>query len=148
MTRNVVTDLLASPYFAGIGMPLLLVLLGAVAKKLVRGTGWIRQDFFLGIDLALAALSSGLIYLYELLRRMGRDPAGTQDGYEYALLSAMGFIIVAILVLFLTLTLHRDEERNGARPVRQFLLPGVVSNLSAGGLLTIFVVLVKGVTAI
>jgi hypothetical protein len=54
-------------YFIAVGIPFLLILLGAIARKLIRSTAWIRDDFFLGVDLSLAGISSGLIYISDLL---------------------------------------------------------------------------------
>jgi hypothetical protein len=146
MAHNTITDVLANRYFVAVGVPLLLILMGAIARKLVRGTRWVRQDFYLGIDLALAALSSGLIYLYEIvqLMRQGPPPPGS-PGYEHALLAATGFIIVSLVALMLMLGLHQDEERAGLKPIRQFLSLGVLGNAASGGLLAMFILLVKGV---
>lgn len=148
MDHNQVSDLLASPYFAALGVPLLLVLVGAAARKLVRGTPWVRRDFYLGIDLALAAFASGLIYIYDVVQLMEREPLTlhSPSAYTYALLVGMGFIIVSTVVLLWVLALHQDEAQKGLRPVRQFLWLGVVGNMTSGGLLAMFILLVKGVT--
>ena len=54
-------------YFIAVGIPFLLILLGAIARKLIRSTGWEREDFFLGVDLSIASISSALIYISELV---------------------------------------------------------------------------------
>jgi hypothetical protein len=148
MTGDAVADVLSSPYFVAAGVPLLLVLVGAVARKLVRGTAWIRQDFYLGIDLALAALSAGLIYLYDVLQLMKSGTAGPGSlPPELQLLRAASFIALSILILLVVMAFHQDHERKPRRPLKQFLLLGIVSNFVSGGLLAVFIFLVKGVPA-
>jgi hypothetical protein len=147
MDHNQVSDLLASPYFAALGVPLLLVLVGAAARKLVRGTPWVQRDFYLGIDLALAAFASGLIYIYDVVQLMERDGAHLPSEYADALLAGMSFIVVSMVTFVLMLGLDQDEDRTSFRGVRQFFWLGIVGNATAGGLLTVFILLVKGVAA-
>lgn len=149
MVLGMAADVLASPYFVALGVPLLLIVVGAVARKLVRGTAWIPQDFYLGIDLGLAALSAGLIHMYDIVEQMkvgaGTTPAGLP--VEQALLHAAGFLVLSIVAMLIVMAVHQDSEKRPRRRFRQFLWLGVVSNVVSGGLLTLFILTVKGVPA-
>lgn len=61
--------MLTNSYLIALGIPLLLVVCGALAKKLVRGTGWRSSDFFLGVELALASIGSAMVYFFELQKQ-------------------------------------------------------------------------------
>jgi hypothetical protein len=54
-------------YVIALVIPIAVLFCGAIARKLVRGTTWKRKDFYLGVELTLAALSSGLLYFFELV---------------------------------------------------------------------------------
>jgi hypothetical protein len=45
--------LLINPYIVGFLIPLLFLIAGSFIKKIVRGSGWQREDFYLGIELVL-----------------------------------------------------------------------------------------------
>jgi hypothetical protein len=53
------------PIFIVIVFPSLFLLAGAPAKKISRGQGWKRHDFFLGIEFTLSAMSTGLVYIFD-----------------------------------------------------------------------------------
>lgn len=59
--------MLTNRYFIALGIPFILLLLGAMSRKLIRAQPWRREDFYLGVDLALAGISSGLIYISDVL---------------------------------------------------------------------------------
>ncbi len=46
--------------FEALLIPLIIIFIGAVAKKLARAKkGWERKDFFFGIELSLYSISGG-----------------------------------------------------------------------------------------
>ncbi|HEU0015082.1 MAG TPA: hypothetical protein VFQ45_15440 [Longimicrobium sp.] len=146
MVDNAFTDLLTNRYFVAVGVPGLLIAIGAVAKKIVRGPGWVRQDFFLGVDLALASLSAALIHVYEVIGRWSADVAVPGRGAaERELLAAMTFLTFCLLAFLLVVALHQDQEQKPRTGKRQLFWLGVVTNVFAGGLLTAFILFIKGV---
>ena len=47
-------------------VPLVIIFVGSSGKKLVRGKkGWLKQDFFFGIELSLSAMSGVLTVLFD-----------------------------------------------------------------------------------
>lgn len=49
-------------------VPILIVFLGATAKKLVRKSPFVVDDFFVGIELALAAITTCILHIYDLVQ--------------------------------------------------------------------------------
>jgi hypothetical protein len=141
----------ANPYFIALGIPFLLIVLGAIARKLIRGR-WVREDCFLGVELALASISSGLIYLSELITAK-RTVAGcstarcveilrTTDG---RLLSDAGYLGVAFLALLFILSIHQTDPDRPRKPLEEWLALGVVANGVGGVVLALFILVVKGI---
>ncbi|HEX8903575.1 MAG TPA: hypothetical protein VF771_01895 [Longimicrobiaceae bacterium] len=144
--------MLTNRYFVAIAVPFLLILLGAISKKLIRSTAWMRDDFFLGVDLSISAISSALIFISELLgakaAAVGCSTAACQTTLASAderLLRDAGFLVAALILFLLVLSLHQDQERNTGSPRRQLLTLGVLGNLIGVVLLSGFILLVKGV---
>ena len=134
--------------------PFILLLLGAVSKKLVQARAWKREDFFLGVDLALAGISSGLIYISELLATKASESdclsaacTAFRDSLDYKLATDAGYIVVALLGFLVVLATHQDQERNTGNPRAQLIFMGILSNVIGAGLLASFILLVKGVAS-
>lgn len=145
--------MLTNPYFVAVGVAFMFLLLGAICRKLVRGSAWKRVDFYLGIDLSLTGISSGLIYVFELLSTKAAQvgcvtPACIEFGntMDIRLLADAGYIVFALFVLMGVLTIHQDQERNTSDPKRQLISLGLLSNLAGAGMLGLFILYVKGVT--
>jgi hypothetical protein len=139
-------------YFVAVGIPLLLILLGAIARKLIRATPWLRDDFFLGVDLAIAAISSGLIYTSDLLAAKQAASGCSTDACRSVLATAderlvrnSSFLVIALILFLLILAMHQDDGRLTGNLRRQTLVLGVASNLIGVGLLALFILAVKGV---
>jgi hypothetical protein len=139
-------------YFVAVAIPFLLILLGAIARKLIRSTAWIRDDFYLGVDLSIAAISSALIFISELLTTKGAAIGCATDACKAVLSTAderllrdASFLAVALIFFLLVLALHQDEVRNTGNRRRQLLKLGVLSNVIGVALLSGFILLVKGV---
>lgn len=96
----------------GIGVPVLLSLLGVLGKKLARGGGatggFKRQDFYLGSEFTLAAVSTALLNIFDLLK-----PARTVPGPRDALLANILVAFCGMLLFMFVLSLHQDWESNG-----------------------------------
>jgi hypothetical protein len=139
-------------YFIAVGIPFLLIFLGAVARKLIRATPFIPDDFYLGVDLSIAGISAGLIYTSELLTAKA-DAAGCATSAcrmliahaDDRLLRDSTFLSVALFLFLLILAFHQDKGGNAGTPRRRMLMLGVVSNVIGVVLLACFILLVKGI---
>lgn len=145
--------MLTNPYFVAVGVPFMFLLLGAICRKLVRGSAWKREDFYLGIDMSLTGISSGLIYVIELLSTKAAQAgcltaACTQfnDSVDNRLIGDTVYIAVALVGLMGTLTIHQDQDRNTSDPKRKLIFLGLLSNLVGTLLLAVFILYVKGVS--
>ncbi len=45
--------------FNALLIPLVVILIGSISKKVARASGWQRQDFFWGIELTLSSIYGG-----------------------------------------------------------------------------------------
>jgi hypothetical protein len=128
-------------YIVGIGVPLILALFGILGKKVVRGPGWKRTDFYIGVELTLAALANGLVSSCELLKiATGTLP---QKMAGYAVASAVVTLLGFFMFLFL-LSIHQDWESNDSDHWRKFIWLGIVSNMLGLGTLFASTVLIPG----
>jgi len=128
-------------YIVGVGVPLTLAMFGILGKKVVRGRGWKETDFYIGVELTLAALANGLVSSCELLKiAAGTLPSGVA---VYAVASAVMTFFGFFMFLFL-LTIHQDWESNDSDLRGKFLRLGVVSNVLGLGTLIASIVLIPG----
>lgn len=130
-------------FLVAILIPLALLFCGAIAKKLVRGTSWERKDFFLGVELTLAALSSGLLYFFELVKITENGISGTPDPQK--VVSTAVFVALCFGLLLWVLSTHQDWERQPTTTKGQFSRLVIFSNGVGAGLICAFALLVKGV---
>lgn len=142
---------LAHPATATLGVPLIFLISGAIAKKLIRKTdrGLKRQDFYLGVQATLASISSAFLYMFELVRQLQASvlsgivvPAGLYGG----MVTTLVFIAVAFPSLISVLSLHQDWEaaEHDTDPI-QFKKLGLFANGIGLGLLAGFILFVKTV---
>jgi len=148
------------PYLTSLAVPLLLLFVGTLAKKLVRKTGgWQVTDLFLGVEASAAALTGGLTYILDVVKllidKVGADAKGDVTGPVLRNLLAAGvFLALACVLFFFLLSTHQDWEQF-AEPEQQepwwrkwswhrkrFWLAGV-SNLIGFGLLVSFLLIIK-----
>lgn len=134
--------MLTNPYLVALVIPLLLMACSALAKKLVRGTAWQMADFFLGVELALAALGSAMVYFYDL-KKVSPD---SNSSLELAnkITATASFSVICFFLLLLILSNHQDWEPRSTNPRGQFWMLVVVSNMLGISLLASFILLVKG----
>src|ERR1044072_6304502 len=122
--------LLSNRYVVAFCVPVGVLVIGALAKKIMRGPGWLRSDFYLGVELALASLASDLDYLLSLAGR-GRSATG-----------ATIFLVGVLTFLFFLVAEQQDWGKSSSSRWQVFHLC-VVSNLVGGGLLVAFLLYVK-----
>jgi hypothetical protein len=135
-----IDKLLTHQYTAAVLIPILLIICGAFSKKLVRGTEWKRSDFFMGIDLTLAALASSLINASELLH------ANQQNLSLAKVVTNTSYIPIAFFIFFIVLCTHQDWEQKPQNKIGQWLWLGVFCNLIGTVLMVSFIVIVKGIS--
>jgi hypothetical protein len=136
--------MLTNPYLVAVGIPLLLMLCGALAKKLVRGGGWKLTDFFLGVELSLASLGSAMVYFYDLQKLpMPGQPAVAGLGDKIG--ATATFLAISFFLLLWVLSTHQDWETRTTNKKGQVLMLGLLSNGVGIALFAGFVLLVKGV---
>jgi len=136
--------LLTNPYTVALGIPLILICCGALAKKLVRGGGWKRTDFYLGVELALSALGSAMVYLYDL-QKAGSSGSLANSLLPSKMVATSSFLAISFFLLLWILSTHQDWEGRNQNPRGQFLLLGIGVNAVGVLLYASFVMLVKGV---
>lgn len=133
--------MLSNRYVVSIGVPVILLLAGSLAKKLTRGPGWKQEDFYLGVEFTLAALSSSLMYVVDL----GGAPPPHPAPDVSKLVSAGVFSIVTFVLLLVVLSFHQDWEVAERRGRSQFWILVVFCNFVGFGLLAAFTLMIKGV---
>ena len=131
-------------YIIALGIPLILIVCGALAKKLVRGSAWQKSDFFLGVELSLAAMASGLVYIFDLAK-LANAPPPNLNHVDNKMVATATFLAFCFFLLLVVLTVHQDWEKRTQNPTGQFFWLGIVTNLIGAGLLAAFVLYVKGI---
>lgn len=127
-------------YLIALGIPIILLLSGAVAKKLVRGSGWRAKDFYLGVETSLASLGAAMIHFFDLQKQR---MSGGQLGEE--VVATASFLAIAFFLLLWILSTHQDWEARTQNEKGQYLWLGLISNLIGILLFGSFVMLVKGI---
>jgi hypothetical protein len=138
---ELMAGLLTNKYFVAVVTPIALLILGALGKAIIRRE-FNRAIWFLGFEAALTALYAGVVYLYDV----AKDKQLLGDGNKLMILA--GFLLWAFITFFSVTLFHmfwEHEDKRLRKPVRQFLVLGVISNALGFGLLLAFVLLVKGV---
>jgi hypothetical protein len=133
---------LANPFFTALVVPLALLFCGSLSKKIVRGTNWERKDFFMGVEFTLAALSSALLYIFDLANGLSAADQIQSIGLKLAITTS--FIAITFCSLFIVIALHQEYEVSKSRR-KQIIYLCLISNLVGAGLIAGFVLLVKGI---
>lgn len=139
-------------YFIAVGIPFLLIFLGAISRKLIRAKPWVRDDSYLGVDLSIAAISAALIYNFELITAKTAAAGCSSESCRAVIASAdtrllgnAGFLVLALILFLGVLALHQDRAGDTGNQRTQWLLLGIVSNAIGIGLVAAFTFVVKGV---
>jgi hypothetical protein len=133
--------LINNKYIVGIAVPIILLFTGAFTKKLIRGTKLKRSDFFLGVEFALAAMTSALIYCCELGRELTHKH---DDNLSNHLSAGVAFLAITFVLLLVILSTHQDWEKPGADRRKQFFYLGIISNSMGSILICAFILIIKG----
>ncbi|WP_292987951.1 hypothetical protein [Pantoea sp.] len=128
-----------------IGIPLLLILCGAIIKKLVRSTSWTRKDFYFGSELTLTALGAALLNLYDLANAAKGKISSLKDNLLQLFSINAGFVLFSLVILLVLVALHQDWENRTGNVTGQFLRLTVAGNLIGIFMFACFVIWVKGV---
>jgi|HubBroStandDraft_1064217.scaffolds.fasta_scaffold00007_53 hypothetical protein len=135
-------SLLSNPYVIALGVPIVLILSSAFAKKLVRGSAWTRTDFFLGVELAMAAIASALTNFLDVSRAAA---SGNAQLDANGLAKNGAFLAICFFLLLVILATHQEWEKKIQAPTAQFLWLGAFCNAIGATLVISFILLVKGV---
>ncbi len=132
------------PWVLGVGLPVLLIFGVAALKKLVRGpTGFVRADFYQGIELCWAVLGVALLHYYDVLRSYAAKEV-TAPTMAIALISNTILLVITVCTTIGVATQHQELE--GSENVRrQIVVLGVICNLIGVLLFAWFVIGIKGV---
>lgn len=123
----------SSQTFSAFAIPVILILVTAVTRKIVRGRSPFRpSDFFLGLDLTLAAFSSAAVNILEL------NQAGRQNLAWY--------LVLTFIVFILQMAIHQEwgdqipaNEVSAVTSRRQVTLLGLLANIVGVALLGFFI---------
>lgn len=134
----------ASTVLGAAVIPILFLVIGAVGKKLVRGSPWCRSDWYLGPELALSLIPAALLYAVDQLRKLddGTLAANQIHTLHVHLAWSVVFAGIALAVYMGLLSLHQDwEDESG----HKFQLPllGFVSNAMSLGLFFTFTLYIQ-----
>jgi hypothetical protein len=129
----------------GAAAPMLLLIIFAALKKLIRGPGSrSASDWYQGIELCWAALSLSILDFYDTVKQL--VDGGANAGELTAHITANTFyLIIALAVTIWVAILHQEYgNENFPNKRRQIWMLGIVAN-SVGAIITCaFVALVKG----
>ena len=98
--------IIGSPYLDAIGIPLVVLFMGAVATKIIRNEEWSTHHWVLGVQVALAAFSVAIINVLDLVRASVAATAPTTSGDFYFVL------LISICLIFVAMSQHQDYLRN------------------------------------
>lgn len=135
--------MLTNSYLIALGIPLILVACGAIAKKLVRGTKWQASDFYLGVELALSSLGSALVHFFDLQKQT--MTSNTQSPPSGDIAATASFLAISFFLLLWILSTHQDWEKKPQNTTGQKIWLLGVTNTVGILLFASFVLLVKGV---
>lgn len=136
--------MLTNPYLIALGIPIMLILCGAVARKLVRGARWQCSDFFLGVELSLAAMASAMVHIFDLAKLISSQ-SGIEVDLTNKFATTASFLVICFFFLLWILSTHQDWEKRSQNPTGQLIWLGIIANITGIGLWAGFVFLVKGI---
>lgn len=131
--------ILSNKWTIGLVVPLIFFVISGLAKALARSSGIRWEDWYLGVELILAALSSTLLYVVDLARKVNLEKV----------MACTVFTVLLVLFLVVQLLLHRtfgDSMTSEIFPKRvcRFIMIGVCNCIGfvfLGG----FIVFLKGI---
>jgi uncharacterized protein YacL len=139
--------IISNQYFIAISIPVLLLFAGAISKKICRRSGgWKLDDFFLGIEFTLSALSAGFVYCFDLVMLSLNKNQPMQTLPATKIVVAVFFILITFILLLVVVSNHQDLEEKKKLPKQEkkIWLLGFINNLIGAGLFIAFILIVKG----
>jgi len=134
-----------NPIFIAIGIPIIFLIAGGFAKKIVRGSNWEFSDFYLGVESTLSSMTAALIFIFELAKTPKSSSEITTE-ISNQLISTTSFIAIAFFLLLFVIATHQSWEFRNDKPRAKFWLLGIVCNFIGSGLMTLFVLMIKGLS--
>ncbi len=127
-----------------IGIPIGFLILGGLAKKLVRGPGWDRKDFYLGIESMFAALSAQIVYLFDIMKQGITNSVLLEGSINKLFLTGI-FFLFSFFLLFPILILHQEFSEKDTNRKSQIIYLCLISNMIGAFDLIAFILWVKGI---
>ncbi|MDH1795233.1 hypothetical protein N5D50_03220 [Citrobacter portucalensis] len=136
-------DFLGNKYFVALALPLILIFCGALIKKIVRSSGWRKNDFYLGYELVVSAIGAALVNVFDLSKQVSNGQMTAEINSQ--LVKNGGYLGLILFVLFVLMALHQDWENVVGKPKRQIFYLIGCGNLLGVASFASFVLWVKGV---
>lgn len=96
------------------------------------------------MELSLAAMASSLVYIFDLSKLPNSTPEQISI-INSKIADNATFLAVCFFMLLWVLTTHQDWEKRRQNTRGQIMWLGIITNLIGASLITIFVLVVKGV---
>jgi hypothetical protein len=123
-------------------LPILFLLLSAIAKKLGRGPGWvIEEDFSFGIELSIGTISTIFMEIIEVAKHVGK-PGYNQSTLVTALINYSVFCVLMLVVFAVQIIILQEQKGSWNVYIKRWTLLGV-SNLTGLALFTLFLLKIK-----
>jgi hypothetical protein len=127
--------------FLGLMIPVAFFAFTGMVKSLVR-SNWAWGNFYLGIDIALAAFANAIVNVVDSVHQTESAP-NPNLGHKMAFTAIC--IVLSFAALLITMGLHQrfdvpgDPAQRSNRRMAKGILLGVVGNLAGGGVLGLFI---------
>jgi len=128
--------------FLGLMIPVVFFAFTGLVKSIVKKE-WLWSNFYLGIDIALAALANGIVNIVDSAHQM-ESASGPSIGAIYGnhMYYTTLCILAAVGALFGTMVVHQRfeiDDPEGNYRVQRGIWLGVVGNLLGGSVLAMFI---------
>jgi hypothetical protein len=111
--------------FSAFAIPVVLILVSGLTKKIIRKSSFRADDFYLGVDLTLAAFSVAAVNVLDM-----RPSVGENLGWYFAF---------TFIIFMLQLAFHQEWSGLPTTSIKQILLLGFASNGLGVALLGFFI---------
>lgn len=127
----------------GLFIPVVFFGFTGLVKSIVQKE-WLWSNFYLGIDIALAALANGIVNIVDGAHQAETSGGGELGNHMYYTALCL---VAAVGALFSAMALHQrfevaDQQADGVtgnRRLKRGIWLGVVSNLIGGSVLAMFI---------
>ena len=127
--------------FLGLMIPVAFFAFTGMVKSLVKSS-WTWSNFYLGMDIALAALANGIVNIVDGVHQAERLKVPDPD-FGNQMVYTSTCIVVSIGALLGSMGLHQrfdvEGQENGSRRLRRGILLGVVANILGMAALGMFI---------